>query len=314
MSYSHSPALRQLKILPITKISQIYSEDLPVHRNDFNSSDGLFRDRLKLLPKTMSKVVKIAARQKNNRSSTKNLNLSQKISENFPVLDTDSNVKNIKIEAYLLEKLKNEPDFEKKLDIVSSTAAKLCDVDRNFHIFYNVIKHFLIEYKEHLIKQHERFQELEEIEKNHELLKDTYSKLLENFTDFKKENSLLKIEVEKLKEKNGQMVFKIKRNAAFLTKLQAKGLPIEQIYKETYGLAAQKSKSLKKIEILKEKAEERPNSIPMKKTPKNIPKLVFAQSPNEGYQDEFMAKFNEFSESWRNQIINDHHCSDTINS
>ena len=51
----------------------------------------------------------------------------------------------------------------------------------------------------------------------------------------------------------------------------------------------------------------RPKSISHAGTPA-VPKLKFPHlDGNEGYQEEFMSKFKEFSESWREQIIKNHH-------
>ena len=310
VSYSQSPALRKQKIVPIQRVSQIIIEDIPSSLNKLINADSLIKDKFKSLPKNVSRMNKIAMKQKYCKSGAESLSNSAIFSLNS-VVDTDNLLhtkKNIKIEGYLLEKLKNETNYEKKFDIVVSTAEKLCDIDRNFYIFYKVIKQFFIEYKEYLIKQNDRIFGFQDLEKSHKSLKNSYDKLAEQCSLIANENRSLQHEVEKLREDNGQMKNKIKRNGAFLKSLQLKGIPVEEMYKEQYGSQGSTAKSLNQKSLHGVSSnEERPPSHQITV----IPKLTFPVNVSEGYQEEFMAKFKEFSESWRNQIINDHYCNET---
>ena len=313
VSYSHSPAMRKQKIVPIQRVSQIIVEDNPSRLNKLISSDAAISEKFKSLPKNISRINKIAMKQKFSSSGADSLSHSGNFSINS-IADADHLLhtkKDMKIEGYLLEKLKNETNLEKKFDIVVSTAEKLCDIDRNFYIFYKVVKQFLIEYKEFLIKQNDRLFGLQELEKNHKILKGSYDKLVDECLLITNENKQLKREGEKMREENHNMKNKIKRNGAFLKTLQQKGIPVEEMYKEQYGSQESKLKNLNQKSMQDVSSnEERHNVIPFHPITV-IPKLTFPANVNEGYQEEFIAKFNEFSESWRNQIINDHYCSES---
>ena len=309
-SYSHSPAMRQ-QINQIGKINQHYMENtstvFPESRDSF--TEDLLKKKFKSIHAPLAKIVKIASKQKIVKQ---NMNTSYNFSGNSSLHQIENplgNTKKINIENILLENLKNEKSIEKKFDIVISTVEKLINVDRNFSIFYKVVKSFLTEYKENVINKCESLNKYEELGKNYKESKDLYEKLFDEFVILRRENDILKVGFEKMKEENNSLKFKVKRNAAFLKKLKESGIPVEQMYKDVYKNTI-KSKSVNKI--LFENCDsginsnERPNSIPENKN-KIIPKLKIEITNGEGYQDEFMSKFNEFSESWRKQIIKDHH-------
>ena len=309
MSYSHSPAIRQKQIIPISKLNQHPNDHTSLILPESRLSDTLPKEKLKQTHSPLNKIVKIASNQKINNKSMHILNDYSSNSSMLEVERSFGSAKKVNIENILLERLKNEKNIEKKFDIVISTAEKLVNVDRNFSIFYKVVKRFLIEYKENLINKSDSLDKYEEIKENYTELKSSYDKLFEEFKGLRRENDILKAELEKIREENYSMKNKIKRNAAFLNKLKEKGIPVEKLYKDIYGNGI-KSKSLNKINLddpdKKTENEEIAVLKPEKKI-KNIPKLNIDATNNEGYQDEFMSKFNEFSESWRKQIIKDHH-------
>ena len=298
MSYSHSPAIRQKQIIPISKLNQHPNDHTSLILPESRLSDTLPKEKLKQTHSPLNKIVKIASNQKINNKSMHILNDYSSNSSMLEVERSFGSAKKVNIENILLERLKNEKNIEKKFDIVISTAEKLVNVDRNFSIFYKVVKRFLIEYKENLINKSDSLDKYEEIKENYTELK-----------GLRRENDILKAELEKIREENYSMKNKIKRNAAFLNKLKEKGIPVEKLYKDIYGNGI-KSKSLNKINLddpdKKTENEEIAVLKPEKKI-KNITKLNIDSTNNEGYKYEFMSNFNEFYESWRKQIIKDHH-------
>ncbi|OMJ88703.1 hypothetical protein SteCoe_9327 [Stentor coeruleus] len=306
ISFSNSPAVRRTKKLPIALISQIVPEDL---HEDIKSTQMFpkalpFKEPIKKLPSAMNKVIKLASRQKllnrtSFNNSLKDLHLNSSLN------DFDS-IQNTGIEHCLIEKLKKEKDFSRKFEILLSTTEKLSSFDRNFFIFYKVASEFFLEFREKVLLKDENLLKIDELEKANKELRINLERSLQEVCKLNKQIDYFKVGIEKIKEENSTLRFRVKKQSLLLTKLQKEGYPLEEMY-ESMNIENKKSKSMNKVAVKNQEEIQRPNSIPNKPAI-NIPKLHFQE--NEGkecYQEEFMAKFNEFSESWREEIIKNHH-------
>ena len=133
------------------------------------------------------------------------------------------------------------------------------------------------------------------------------SKSLSETTSYTKK---LQSQISHLKEEN--MAFKLKnaKSWEFFETLKSMGMPINKLYKN-FSYCIRRAKSVEKFEIKEEECfnegnadREQPRKI---KTNQEVPKLNIMVKNIESYQEEFMSKFKEFSESWRNQIIKNQH-------
>lgn len=306
ISFSNSPAVRRTKKIPIALISQIIPENLHDESkpSQMFSKALPFKEPIKKLPSAMNKVIKLASRQKllnraSFNNSLKDLHLNSSLN------DFDS-MQNTGIEHCLVEKLKKEKDFSRKFEILLSTSEKLSSFDRNFFIFYKVAGEFFLEFREKVLLKDENLLKIDELEKANKELRVNLERSLHEVCKLNKQIDYLKVDMEKIKEENSTLRFRVKKQSLLLTKLQKEGYPLEEMY-ESMNNESKKARNINKIAAKNHEEEQRPNSIPNKPA-MIIPKLHFQE--NEGkecYQEEFMAKFNEFSESWREEIIKNHH-------
>lgn len=264
-------------------------------------------DSLSKFPKNIIKLDHYSSKHL-NANKTSFLNQSKELSESHSYVDLEAH--NAGIEAVLKKKLRKEQSFFKKLDIVLATFEKLTHLSRNFSIFYSVISEFLVQVKDHLVLAADEDEKMKENEKRVKEGEDKMKEaLIRSETELKaalEENRNLRENFEKLKNEERMLRATCKKQAGLLNKLQDAGYPVEKFYELSFKTGT-KSKSMNKIPAVESDEIKRPNSIHGKGVPA-IPKLKFSNNEgNEGYQDEFMAKFNEFSESWRKQIIKDHH-------
>ena len=298
-NFAQSSGIRKQKELHVAKITQIYSDQLEnsFHNKILNKSDISLKNRVKKHLNSVTKVVKIASTQK--LAPLNNSSLQASLHSGFAETSF-LGLKKSNLEGFLLNKMAKEKDFSKKFDIVVSTAEKLTNIDRNFSIFYKVIQEFLLQYKGFLFEKNDQFH-VDDNEKSYRALKNSFDQLFREFTALSAENTGFKAEFEKIREENGKLKFQIKRYADFLKKLQNNGIPVEKMYQDVYGPS--KSKLLHKLELKLNKASSEKD---LKQQKTQVPKLNLLGNSNEDYQEEFMSKFNEFSESWRKQIIKDH--------
>lgn len=267
-------------------------------------------DSLSKFPKNITKIGKF---------STKNLNMNKSsyLSQSKDHFESRSYVDledyNVGIESVLKNKLAKEQNFLKKLEIVTATFEKLAHLNRNFSIFHSVISEFLRQVKDKLIlvaEEEEKIKECEQrVQESEGKVKELSEKCEKIEEDLRKvfdENKELRGKLENLKGDEKVFRTKCKKQSILLTKLQGAGYPVEKFYELNFKPGS-KSKSINNIPKLDSDEVKRPSSIPLKRDAV-VPKLKFSQNEgSEGYQDEFMAKFNEFSESWRKQIMKDHH-------
>ena len=301
ISYSHSPILRKTKRVSLQNTSGNYNKTLS---ESFSSKKILYANPRQSItnfsnhiikPGKFPKNLKFIPKPKNNSMSNINLKSNLKYSiKKYPCTK--------KSEVSFAEDLKKENDLFKKIEIIISTIEKLFALDKNFVIFYKVLIEFLIEIKTHY--EPKKTFICEDLEKTHKDLKSNYEKLLVDYQNLQNENSLLKHEIDRTLEESSSLKVKNRRYINFLKQLHNKGVPIEEFYEEIFK-PCKNSKNKLNIETKDTQEEKRSSSIPLH-LPKTIPKINFSNNLSGDFQDEFMSKFNEFSESWRKQIINDH--------
>lgn len=242
LNYSKSPIFRDQKILPIAKITQLHKQALPGLTSSHNV---LPTSSTKINP--VYKIVRIASTQKYNQSSPILNTLSSKLNTNLKILSQ----KNLRIESILSDKLKKESDFPKKFDIIISTLEKLCNLDRNFGIFYTVVKEFFLEFKEDFIKKSENLQNLEE---NYNNVKSEYLRVVDELLVISDHNKKILIESEALKQENNQMRLKIIKNQKKKYDSGEKKAPVEKTQQDFYGKIRKpivlKKRNSKRIETL----------------------------------------------------------------
>lgn len=193
----------------------------------------------------------------------------------------------------------------KKLAIVLNTFEKLSKMSRNFYIFHSVLHEFWSQMRSFLIFSDDKNSLIKDLETKIQELTDSNHNLEAQVQKLLTESKSMHESMAKLKEEEKHLKSTTKKQAILLNKLKDAGYPVEKYY-ETVSISTTKSKSMNKLPIKFMNDNLRPKSISHAGTPA-VPKLKFPHlDGNEGYQEEFMAKFNEFSESWRKQIVKDH--------
>ena len=288
------------KVRQAVKIRQIYcSPDREDDRfetlgNGVKVAQSLNRF-VKIFPKITTKKVCV--------SNSMNFSNSHENSEIHSYVEMESECK--KIENVLKRKLKKENDMIKKLAIVLSTFEKLSKMSRNFYIFHSVLHEFWSQMRTFLIFSDDKNSLIKDLETKIHELTESNQNLESQVQKLSAESRSIHESLTKLKEEEKHLKSTTKKQAILLNKLKDAGYPVEKYY-ETVSISTTKSKSMNKLPIKLIKENLRPKSISYVGT-QAVPKLKFSHlDGNEGYQEEFMAKFNEFSESWRKQIVKDH--------
>jgi hypothetical protein len=288
---SGSPLVPKLKqTLKIRKISCSPLKDPEDSRIQLKISESQQKFS-KIFPKIANKKV----------SSSLNFSVSQESNDSHNLVDFES--ENLRIEQVLRKKLRKENDFVKKFEVVLNTFEKLSRLGRNFYIFHSVLKEFFNQFRNFLVFTEDKEALVKELEGKVEEMSKKNEELEEEVRKCCGEVKGLKEELEKLRGENKSLKPMVKKQSLLLNKLKDEGYPLEKLY-DSLPKSSTKSKSMNKISLQLTDSEKRPSSIPIKG---QVPKLKFTHlEENEGYQEEFMAKFNEFSESWRKQIMKDH--------
>lgn len=195
-------------------------------------------------------------------STTESLDVSKHSRTGVTI--ADSNSKNIEIlEKWTVEQLKSQP-AEKSFEIFASALKKLPFYDQKLK---NFIDTTVLGIENCFEKQAETLQ----------ISKQQSEKLSSKNAEMKKLISSLAAEKinynKKLKDLNTALKF-----------MKKKGVPVEDYFQEFTH-----SRSTKKI----------PEIEPKLKIPSLIPKLEFCPPSEIGFHQEFMAKVDEFSDSWR---------------
>lgn len=305
-SFSHNPGLRQSKKVPMRNINYVYAgykkSNIVLDEYKPLKLESSSKNLNKKFSNSFNKTESIAPREKFmyrsiQNSSTNNLTLSSIIlnSEN-----SFHSIKKLSPDMHLSKKLEQEKDFVKKTDLFLSIFVKSFSSDKNFSVFYKLLSDLFLEMKEDIRIKDMQISTLQSQEKASKDMKFMHEKLLIELDLLKKENNCLKIDFEKIKEENRSLKLKNKRYALLLTQLQKEGIPVEQIY-DDLCVPSKPSHTSKALEGSDE------SEIPVHSKPP-VPKLCISTNDTSlQYQEEFMLKFNEFSESWRNQIIKDGH-------
>lgn len=180
---------------------------------------------------------------------------------------------------------------------------------------------------ENSVKNHDKFVNNQNIEKNYNLSKECFNKLLEKNNDLSstlskikdayenyienlkqsnsdkliEENNRLKSELGLANKKIKDAEIREKKYLKLLATLEKKGYPVEETYKNhkkppKKALLSTDEASLNSTDY---------SEVSSLKRDAPIPRLSLPQASNEGYHQEFMSHLNEFSESWRLQMEKD---------
>lgn len=195
-------------------------------------------------------------------STTESLDVSKHSRPSVPI--ADSNSKNIEmLEKWTVEQLKSQP-AEKSFEIFAAALKKLPFYDQKLK---NFIDTTVLGMENCFEKQAENVQ----------ISKQQSEKLSCQNAELKKLISSLAAEKinynKKLKDLNTALKF-----------MKKKGVPVEEYFKEFTHLRS--TKTIQEIE-------------PNLKKPSLIPKLELCPPSEIGFHQEFMAKVDEFSDSWR---------------
>ncbi|OMJ92115.1 hypothetical protein SteCoe_5221 [Stentor coeruleus] len=306
-STSKSPCFSPSPLFSIDKSSSTISLyngklSLSMHKYKSNSPPMLLKEKLLCIQRPAIKLKTFSIKKKVSQEK-------KIILQSSSVIEIDSKKKTLKKNRQIgfIESMKNEQDLGKRLEIVWNIIDKHLNDVPGFKANRDFIKEFFGQIKKGLSNQINLATELNKITAK-------YLKLQENFTQISKSLSeatiftrKLQSQITHLKEEN--MTFKLKnaKSWEFFETFESMGMPINKLYK-TFSYSKRKAKSAERFEIKEEEYFDEDREKPRKiKTDQEVPKLNIVVNNIESYQDEFMSKFKEFSESWRNQIIKNQH-------
>ncbi|CAG9314425.1 unnamed protein product [Blepharisma stoltei] len=198
----------------------------------------------------------------------------------------------------------NDFKLEQKFLFAKNTFSKILENDNEFTSILIKIKGVYDAYIEHLLLKCEN-----KLKKSIDLHLE--SKNLSNHIEKSREKIIedykkLKTELNAANKKINDSVVREKKYIKLLSSLEKQGYPIQEIYnnlkmepkKNRSSLASIDEDSSTTTDYSEVSSLKRDSNVP-------IPKLSLPEHLSDGYHQEFMSKFSEFSESWRIQIEKD---------
>ncbi|OMJ79058.1 hypothetical protein SteCoe_21003 [Stentor coeruleus] len=304
-STSKSPCFSPSPLFSIDKnnsATSLYNGklSLSMHKYKSNSPPMLLKEKLLCIQRPAIKLKTL---------SLKKVSQEKKIMmQNSSVIEIDSKKKVLKKnkEIGFFESMKNEQDLGKRFEIVWNIIDKYLNDAPDFKANKDFIKEFFEEIKKGLSNQANLATELRKITAKYLKLQESFTHISKTLSETTNYTKKLQIKISHLKEENVAFKLKNAKSWEFFETFKSMGIPIDKLYKN-FAYNKRKAKSADRIEIKEEKCFDKEDEIREKprkiKTNQGVPKLKISIKNIESYQEEFMSKFKEFSESWRNQII-----------
>lgn len=262
----------------------------------------LLKDKLINLPRPAMKITTLDFKKK---IPTNKKFLIQSTS----VIDMHNKKKPLKEKSQIsiAEQFKNERNLGKKIDLALNIIDTFLNPEPNFKPNWDVLKELFESIKQELAILGSRTKDHYGFDSNYQKLQDEYKNISKNLLEATKNKGMLEKKIADLNKENKLLKVKITRNWDFFKNLQGTGIPIYDLY-DNYLHNATRSKSAEKLQR-KERVgcdnEGFAGKFRENITHEDVPKLKIEVRNIEGYQEEFMNMFQEFSESWRNQINNE---------
>ena len=281
MSHSLSPAVINSRKTPKLSMNSSLNQDIEGLRPGFKLTQSVSQ-----FPSNLTKLIKISAKKFQPKPSLLGFHIRESGKNNSVIT---SEAKASEFEEMIRKKLAKEEKLAKKLEVLVKFCEKLAGSSKTFKVFAGVFDEIVVAIQQEL-------KEFGKLRKKQEDISELCDHLQNEVDALKDENDRLMSELERYRVEKRSLNNTIKKQSLLLNQLSGAGLPVEEFYQKTRNSEG-KPKSHYKTQV------------PMKDEEKlNIPKLNIRDNPeNEGYQEEFMSKFKEFSESWREQIIKNHH-------
>jgi predicted RNase H-like nuclease (RuvC/YqgF family) len=205
------------------------------------------------------------------------------------------------------EQFKNEKNLGKKIELALNIIDTFLSPEPNFKANWDIVKELFENIKQELTTLGGKTKEHYGSDNNYQKLQDEYKNISKNLSEAVINNSRLEKKIADLNKENKLLKLKITRNWDFFKSLQEAGIPIHNLY-DNYLHNSTRSKSAEKLQHKDKPGEENEDfrgKIRENITHEDVPRLKIDVRNIEGYQEEFMNMFQEFSESWRNQITNE---------
>ncbi|OMJ80798.1 hypothetical protein SteCoe_18852 [Stentor coeruleus] len=259
----------------------------------------ILEDKLLNLPRPAMKISTLDFKKK--------ISPNKKIFMSSSVIDVHNKKKTIKNQNQNLiaEQFKNEKNLGKKIDLALNIVDIFLSPEPSFKVNWDFIKEILGKIKQELNCLGDISKEHYGFDCDYQKLQEDIKNVNKNLLEATKNISVLEKKITELKKENKFLKVKIMRNWDFFKSIQEAGVPIFKLYdnflhKITRSKSAEKLKYKERMGCEEEniKRDDRHIGYP------DVPKLKIDVRNVEGYQEEFMNMFQEFSESWRNQISN----------
>lgn len=280
-SYSLSPAGVKFKMTPKHSMNASVYQDVEGFRPTLKMSHtvGQFSGNL-------SKLINISAKKIQPKPSLIGSHLRE-TGKNYSVIASEAKASGF--ENIIRKKLVKEEKLAKKLQVLVTFCEKLAGSSNTFKVFAEVFNDIAVAIQKDL-------KELKKYKKGQVKLDELCDNLKNEVDELKNENKKLLIELDNNKSEKKALNSRIKKQSNLLNELKTAGLPVEEIYEKLKAVQVRPKFSYKTQVLMK-------NEEVIK-----IPKLFIRDhGQDEGYHEEFMSKFKEFSESWREQIMKNHH-------
>lgn len=281
MSHSLSPAVINCRKTPKLSMNSSLNQEIEGIRPTYKLTQSVNQ-----FPSNLTKLFKISAKKFQPKPSLLGFHLRESGKNNSVIT---SEAKASGFEEMIRKKLGKEEKLAKKLEVLVRFCEKLAGSSKTFKVFTGVFDEIVVAIQQEL-------KELGKLRKNQEKFDELCENLQNEVDVLKDENERLISEVERYRNEKRSLNNTIKKQSLLLNQLKSAGLPVEEFYQKSRNIEGRQKSHFK-------------TQAPIKDEEKlSIPKLIIRDNPeNEGYQEEFMSKFKEFSESWREQIIKNHH-------
>jgi hypothetical protein len=283
MRHSLSPALTKSRKMGKHSINSSAYHEPEAFKANFKLAQSMSQ-----FPNHLSKLIKISEKKIETKPNLIAFHLRETGKNN---LFMTSEVKNTGIEEVIKKKLRKEEKLTKKIEVFRKFCDKLAVSSKSFKACSGVFNEIF----DLVLKE---LKELNRLRKSQANLNEICDNIQNEIDLVKDENERLAFELEKIRGEDRALKNTCKKQSVLLNQMKCAGLPVEEFYQKIRN-ADSKAKTLSRVNI-RVREDERVD----------IPKLILKENKeSEGYQEEFMSKFKEFSESWRDQIIKNHHKS-----
>ncbi|CAG9321603.1 unnamed protein product [Blepharisma stoltei] len=213
-------------------------------------------------------------------------------------------------ELQKIENIDMDLKFDKYLSCAKRTFLKVLENDNEFTSVLIKIKDIYDGYIEHLCKNQLKNEKI--LKKSFDLAENQDSVNLARLVKNQQNDKLaeqcknLKSELNLVNKKLHESIVREKKYIKLLSTLEKQGYPIQEIYNNLKKKPKEhKSPLISAGEDSASSTDYSDVSSMKRDITASVPKLSIPKPSTEGYHQEFMSKFNEFSESWRLQIEKD---------